>query len=80
MLKFLTMKDGKPLIGLGITEDNIRKLKEGMPIYISAADMLKDFNLDEGIMVFYGKTDQKLADILKPFMRSDTTVTGRPNI
>lgn len=72
MIKFaatLNEDDGtqKQMIGLGISEGNVLKLKAGLPIKVD----LRDMGITEGpvryIGLFYGGTDQELVTYrLKP--------------
>lgn len=56
MIKFTADINGKPVLGIGISEVNVRKLKEGMPIKIND----KDF-FDGIIVIMYGKTEEHMA-------------------
>jgi len=72
MLKFHgTHKDtGKPILGLGLSELNIQKLKQGMPILIDD----KTF-FDGQIIIIYGKTEDDIAKgDLKDFITPETPI------
>lgn len=72
MIKFsATDKDGKKLLGLGLVEGNLNRLKEGKPIKIDGETVGLD-NLD--ILIFYGKTEESLAKQLAPFITAQTEV------
>lgn len=73
MIKFIARKtndDGttSKILGLGISEGNVVKLKQNMPIRVD----LHDLGLTEGplryVDLFYGGTDQDLADMIKPMV------------
>ena len=75
MIKFVANKDGPggPMIGLGLSRDNVRLLKEGRPIVVELAPL----GLSPGkVMLFYGKTEAALAKALLPFISEETTVSG----
>lgn len=69
MIKFtVDTKDGK-LVGLGIAEANVRRLKKGQPIKVD----LQEIGLGEGsIGIFYAKTERELLDMLSPYIGPDT--------
>lgn len=43
--------DGKKLIGLGIDEENVSRLRDGKPIVVNG----EPFGFDGEILIFYGK-------------------------
>lgn len=60
MIKFKS--EGKqPLIGLGLSEGNLKKLREGKPIFIMREELGIDFNL----LIFWGKTEEEIQRKLK---------------
>ena len=73
MVKFTAMGTDGPLIGIGLTKENLRRLRAGHPIYINLADL----HLPPGrIMIFHGDTEQALTKTLLPFISEDTVVHG----
>lgn len=87
MVKFTALFPSSPdgtsghrLIGLGISAENVRRLKLGHPMIIKLSDMLPPgTNLDTAdIMIMYGETEQELAETLKPYVNEDTLVHGMP--
>lgn len=67
MIKFIgSQQDGKrKLIGLGLSEGNLQKLRQGQPIHVNLVEMdqaLRDWDL----MIFWGETEQSMVDELKP--------------
>jgi len=64
MVKFKTIVNGKPLVGFGISEENVKRLKEGMPIAISAEDCKQLFGIDTIVTIFYGKTEADMREEL----------------
>lgn len=69
MIKFKGEKDGKVLLGLGISEANVRKLKEGMPILIDDPDFFEGT-----ILLMYGKTEKDMAREMLPFIVPGTII------
>ena len=57
MIKFIS--DG--LIGLGLTSENIRRLKKGDPIIVKGSTIGKN----DDILIFYGKHESDLLKTLK---------------
>ena len=75
MIKFVANKDAAdgPLVGLGLSRNNIALLKEGRPIVVNLADL----GLAPGkVMIFYGKTESAMAKTMRPFINEDTIVEG----
>ena len=57
------------LIGLGLSECNLKKLKEGKPITVNMSEM--GFP-DMKIMIFYGETEEKMQQDLAKFITPET--------
>jgi hypothetical protein len=59
MIKFKASrgKDGRELIGFGLTEKNVEALKRGEPIDIFGAEWGAPFD----VVIFYGKDEQTMA-------------------
>lgn len=56
MIKFrgTNTKTGEPIIGLGLSYENLRRLKAGQPIHFNLSEM----GLDSAeVMIFAGKTE-----------------------
>lgn len=51
MIKFRGMRGERGLIGLGLTEGNVERLKKNEPIHVNGAEM----GLSYDILIFYGK-------------------------
>lgn len=66
MVKFKT----KDLIGLGLSEENIRLLKEGKPISI----YLNEMGIDKRLMIFYGVTENHMENMLNEYIGPKTTI------
>lgn len=63
MIKHLTtLKNGTRLVGLGLSEGNVGKLKEGKPIYLHL-DELGIEGID--VLIHYGVTEQAIIDDFK---------------
>lgn len=57
----MTMKDGSPGLVLGLTKENVAKLRAGQPIHIEG----KPLGLGIQIIVMYGDTPQQIVDQLR---------------
>ena len=68
------MANGKngPVAGFGLSEENIHKLREGMPIKIDG----KTIGLNLDIIILYGKTEKDIGRMLSSLIGNDTIVTG----
>lgn len=70
MIKFQFIgKDGSSHIGLGLSEANIQKLKQNLPIVVNLAEIS---DLAGKVMIFYGKTEAHMEDRLSEFIGPDT--------
>lgn len=72
MIKFMSTKGETILVGLGISEGNVERLKQGKPIVVK----LKELGAKEDIevMIFYGKTEEDMAETLRPYIGEHTKV------
>jgi len=80
MIKFTgDSEDGKrKVLGIGLSDGNLRLLREGKPIMIWGEEMRLPFD----VLVFWGKTDEALAESVKAGVGPNTVVhdylTSRP--
>lgn len=66
MIKFQgTGLDGVPIIGFGLSEANVQKLKEGMPVLIDVDHTKELLGVQARIVIFYGKTEEDMQEDLK---------------
>lgn len=66
MIKFRGDHEGTPLVGLGLSEENMNRLKQGMPILIKTDEMEKLLGVKAEIFIFYGQTEESMtADLQK---------------
>ncbi len=70
MIKFIAHRDGRPMIGLGLSRANCKKLLEGKPIFIDLKVMMMDLtpepNLNDAtILIMGGESEEAMAEILK---------------
>ena len=73
MVKFIAQGTEGLIIGLGITKENIARLRAGQPMSIDLADL----HLPPGrILIFYGDTEQAIARTLLPYLGEDTIIHG----
>lgn len=74
MIKFVA-KDTK-LIGFGLSQANIKKLKQGLPILVDMKEL--GFETDHKIFIFYGKTEEDMLTDLKDhgFINDKTQLEG----
>lgn len=77
MMKFVyTDKSGAPSYGFGLSANNLRRLKEGMPISIDLTKM----GGQGRILIFYGETEQDMARDLAEFIGPDTKFSTDPRL
>jgi hypothetical protein len=70
MIKFTAVKDGKLLIGLGLSEENIKRLRKGNPIVVDLADLGITFKAE--VFIFTGKNEKTMKKDLEQFIAFDT--------
>ena len=75
MIKFKIDGAEKPLIGFGITEENVKRLKSGMPILVN----LQEMGINADILICYGETELELIKTLKPYISDKTVIKNKPN-
>ena len=76
MVKFVANGEGdKPMLGLGLSEENVQRLKEGHPIRIDGPKIHPSIRCD--ILIFYGKDEQAMYDDLKSGVDSETRIYDR---
>lgn len=71
-----TGPDGAPGYLFGLTEENVRRLKDGKPILIQLSEM----GGTGTVFIMYGKNEKDLHDILKPYIGADTKITIDPKL
>ncbi len=71
MIKFRTLDpNGKPLLGFGISGENVEKLKAGEPIFIN----LNEMGINASMMIFYKETTGDLIEAIQPYIGKQTIV------
>lgn len=79
MIKFLGTRDGRPLLGFGLSRGNCERLLEGKPIFIDlkvmCANASADLN-DAVMLIFGGETETEmqmdLAKLVGPLPKAQT--------
>jgi hypothetical protein len=75
MLTFLaTGSHGEKIIGLGLSDENIRRLREGQPILLPLRQLLPDLSEDLDLVIFTGPTEAEMADRLVDLIGPATRV------
>jgi hypothetical protein len=78
MVKFVIARpDGSVLVGLGISGDNVARLKLGRPMLIRLAELELPPGADMArseVVIFFGETEQDLERDLRPFIGPGTRV------
>lgn len=70
MIKFKANEKGnkKVVIGLGITQENVNKLKQGMPILVRGDSL----EIPCDILIFYGENEKECYLTVEEFIGKDT--------
>lgn len=76
MIKFATMGKNGPLVGLGVSRENIRRLTAGRPILVQ----MKELGGQGDIMIFFGEDEEDLKRQIEPMMgpKTKTIDKSRP--
>lgn len=53
--------NGKPLYIFGLSDENVERLKKGIPIRVDLAE----FESEGTVVIFHGKTEQQMAEDFK---------------
>lgn len=76
MIKFIGGNENDPIIGLGLSFKNLKKLKQGQPILID----LVELGLVGNILIFSGSTEQIMEGQLKEFITDKTKINIDPRL
>jgi len=73
------MKDGRQALVLGLSEENIRRMKQGQPIYFDIGQVKIQPSEQLGVVtVFYGRDEDELLRTLGAFIGPTTDVIVVP--
>lgn len=73
------MADGRALIVMGISEENVKRLKNGQPIYFDPATLkIAPGTAVGAITLFYGKDEGELARTIHTLIGPRTDVINVP--
>jgi hypothetical protein len=76
MIKFSARRaDGGMILGFGITEGNLTRLREGRPMLIRLAELEIPFDVTSRaseIVIFYGETEADIERDLQQFIGPET--------
>lgn len=70
MIRWVGERLGRKLIGFGLEEGNLQRLREGKPIYVYGEEMGLPFD----ITIYYGKDMQMLMEMTKPGLKPDSVI------
>lgn len=74
MIKFTAKSSKGTLIGIGLSYENLKRLKKGKPIYI---DLTKLGEKEGELMIFAGKNEEYMAKQLEEFISPETRIIGQ---
>lgn len=75
MVRFVgAQKNGRIVIGIGLTAENIRHMKTGKDVHFPIEGTGAPFVAD--LMVIYAETEEELADKIRPTMTPETKVVA----
>lgn len=70
-------KDGKRIVVLGVTSENVTRLTKGQAIRV-AAETHPGFPADIVIMITYGQDEKTITELLRPLIGEETKIIGVP--
>jgi len=72
-----TGADGKEIVILGVTRENLTRLADGQPIRVSA-EQHAGFPPNLVVTIIFGETERALLEHLAPLIGADTKVVAVP--
>lgn len=68
---FRATADGKdgPLAILGLSAENVKRLKAGQPIHVRQNS---EIGLNKGLVIFYGESEHQMMNQMRPMIGPDT--------
>lgn len=74
MIKFTGKSPTGKILGLGLSEENIKRLKTGQPIHLWVAEFMPQMDEITEILILYGETEEAIAENLSDLMTQDTII------
>jgi len=74
MIKMSGQSKGRKVLVFGLSHMNLKKLKEGLPIFIHGEEM---GNPGMDMIIFSGKDERSMEEMVRPFLSPDTEVIDR---
>ena len=76
MVKFTVLgANGRTLLGIGLSQENLDRLKQGQPIIFTSEEISLPWKAD--ILIMFGNTESDMKKELKPFLGPDTQVIDK---
>jgi hypothetical protein len=72
-----TGADGRRVVILGLTRENLTRLVAGKPIHVSA-EVHAGFPTDLSVAIFFGETERAITEQLAPLIGDETKVVAVP--
>lgn len=70
MLKWMGEGQGRKIVGLGVEERNLERLRAGDPIHVFGEEMGLPFD----IVIYYGKDMEALMAMTRPGIKPETVI------
>lgn len=76
---FKATADGKegPIAILGLSAENVKRLKKGQPIYVRQDG---EIGLNKGLVIFYGESGHQMMNEIRPLIGPDTKAHIDPRL
>lgn len=75
MIKFLAHAGDGHLVGLGLSDENVRRLKLGQPIVVHLQGMVPGLDRALDVMIFTGADEAAMAATLSDLIGPDTKIS-----
>ena len=74
MLKAMMQNnEGKNILLLGLSRENVVRLKEGKPIHINGDEL----GFENDVILVYGETEEQIYEDLQPMLKSETSFESK---
>ena len=71
----INYENGRTLLLLGLSDENLAKLKQGLPAHITGEEVQMP---KTDVMIFHGKDEAAMLEVLRPYIGKDTIIKNPP--
>jgi hypothetical protein len=74
MVKFVVTRDDQPVLGLGLTDENLEDLRTGRPIVVKVRELVPAVAIDLEVLIFHGRTTYDITEQIAGLIGPDTEI------